>query len=168
MPVATRISKEEYLSTSYRPDCDFVDGEVVERNVGEFDHGRLQGLTFSYLLSREKLWGLRVVLEQRVQVKPERFRIPDVCVVLAGKPIQQVFTDPPFLCIEVLSPADRMSRVQERIDDYLSMGVPHVWVIDPESRRGYHYTSEGMREAKDGVLRTAEPPIEVPIAELFD
>jgi hypothetical protein len=41
-----RIPVEEYLATSYRPDCDYVDGEIEERNVGEFDHSFLQGLLF--------------------------------------------------------------------------------------------------------------------------
>jgi Uma2 family endonuclease len=58
-------------------------------------------------------------------------------------------------------------RPQEKIEDSLKMGVPHVWVIDPR-RRGYHYTADGMREAKDGILRTSEPELTVPLAALFD
>jgi hypothetical protein len=38
-----RIAVEEYLATSYRPDCDYVDGAIEERNVGEFDHSFLRG-----------------------------------------------------------------------------------------------------------------------------
>ncbi len=49
--------------------------------------------------------------EQRVQVSPTRFRIPDVCVVL-GKPDRQIFRTPPFLCIEILSQDDRMTRMK--------------------------------------------------------
>ena len=37
-----QISLEEYLQTSYHPDCDYVDGEVQERNWGEFDHATVQ------------------------------------------------------------------------------------------------------------------------------
>jgi hypothetical protein len=36
------ISVSEYLSSSYRPDCDYVDGLILKRDVGEFDHGTLQ------------------------------------------------------------------------------------------------------------------------------
>ena len=36
------IPVSEYLNTSYRPDCDYKDGEVLERNVGEKPHGLLQ------------------------------------------------------------------------------------------------------------------------------
>ena len=44
MATSALISVAEYLSTSYRPDCDYVDGEVQERNLGEYDHGKPQGI----------------------------------------------------------------------------------------------------------------------------
>jgi Uma2 family endonuclease len=168
MSATTQVSVSEYLSTTYRPDCDYVDGEIVERNVGEKKHSRLQQLLGLFLGNREKTWNVRVYQEQRVQVSGTRFRIPDVCVTLADAPDEQIFTHPPFLCIEVLSKDDTVARMLDRIHDYLTMGVPHVWILDPESRRGYHYTSDGMREAKDGILRVPRSPIEVPIADLFD
>ena len=93
--------------------------------------------------------------------------MPDICVLAGGKPTEQIFTRPPLLCIEILSPEDTMSRMQERISDYLTFGVSHVWVLDPRTRRAYDYTSTGMREAKDGVLRTEDPQIDVPLAEIF-
>ncbi len=167
METRTLISVQEYLSTAYSPDCDYVDGEVQERNLGEFDHSRLQKKLILYFGNREKQWGIEVVPEQRVQVGPTRFRIPDVCVVL-GVPDGQVFRKPPFLCVEVLSPDDRMSRIRERVDDYLKMGVPHVWVLDPKSHAAYQITpAEGWREVKDGILRTQNPTFEVPLVEIF-
>jgi len=167
MESRTLISVDEYLRTSYSPDCDYVDGEVLERNLGEWDHASVQMKLLLYLGSRQQQWGIRVVPEMRVQVSRTRFRIPDVCVVL-GDPGEQILTKPPFLCIEVLSPEDRMSRVRERVDDYLAMGVPHVWVVDPNSKSAYAITSAtGWREVKDGVLRSTEPALEVPLAEIF-
>ena len=108
------------------------------------------------------------MVEQRVQVAGARFRIPDVCALEPGAPFEEIVTHPPHLCAEILSKDDSMTQMQERIDDYLRMGVPNVWVIDPRTRRGYHYTSSGMREAKDGVLRTAGSNAAVPLSELFD
>jgi hypothetical protein len=82
MPV---VPLSQYLATSYRPDCEYLDGELLERNVGEWDHGRLQVLVSRYLCNREKQWDILVVLAQRVQVTPTRFRVPDISV-LAGAP----------------------------------------------------------------------------------
>ena len=168
MPTGTLISVEEYLATAYSPDCDYVDDHVEERNLGERDHSNLQMIVSAYLFARRKQWGIQVYPEQRVQVKPNRFRVPDICVVL-GATEEQVLTKPPFLCIEIVSPEDRMSRVYERIDDYVAMGVPHVWLIDPRTRRAFIATgTEGLREIKNGVLRTENPALEVPLSELFE
>src|ERR1700682_1260705 len=102
MPTGELISVSEYLSTTYRPDCDYVDGVVLERNFGEYDHARLQGEVLAYFHARRKKWGLRAAPEQRVQVSLTRFRVPDVCVVV-GEPAEQIFRTPPFICIEILS-----------------------------------------------------------------
>ena len=111
-------------------------------------------------------------LEQRVQIGPTRFRVPDICVVAGPEPDEQILTSPPFLCIEILSPEDRMSRMQEKIDNYLRFGVPYVWIIGPSTRRACVHTSQAMVEAKDGILRTPKGgnavEIIVPLAELFD
>jgi Uma2 family endonuclease len=167
MESRTLISVEEYLRTSYRPDCDYVDGEVVERNLGEHDHSSLQKKLILFLGIRERQWNIEVLPEQRVQVGATRFRVPDVCAVL-GRTEEKILTKPPFLCIEILSPEDRLNRVKQRVDDYLAMGVPYVWVLDPATRCAFAVTPElGWREVKDGVLRTENPALEVPLEEIF-
>ena len=88
--------------------------------------------------------------------------------VEGSRPQGHILTLPPLLVIEVLSRDDRAEDIQERIDDYLGCGVRFVWVVNPRTRRGWVYTAEGSREAKGGVLRTADPLIEVPLAELSD
>jgi Uma2 family endonuclease len=165
MSTAVTIPVSEYLETSYRPDCEYIDGELLERNVGEWDHSRLQMLLSYYLCSREKEWGILVVPEQRVQVKATRFRVQDISVVMRP-PDGGIIKEPPFLCIEILSPRDRMQEMQERIDDYIAFGVKYVWLIHPKTRRAFVYTAEGVREVKDGVLRTDNPEIRVPLMEL--
>ena len=167
MESRTLIPVDEYLATVYRPDCDYVDGEILERNLGELDHNRIQKKLLLYFAGREAQWGVEAIQEQRVQVGSTRFRIPDVAVVL-GRADEQILTRPPHLCIEILSPEDRMSRMEERVSDYLAMGVPHVWVLNPRTKAAFTITpAEGWREVKDGVLRTANPAWEVPLAEIF-
>ncbi|MGA3187124.1 MAG: Uma2 family endonuclease [Bryobacteraceae bacterium] len=167
MTTRTLIPVEEYLTTVYRPDCDYVDGKVLERNLGERDHSYIQVALAAFFFARRKTWNLEVFTEQRVQVRQNRFRIPDVCVVLGGTK-EKIFTAPPFLCVEILSPEDRMSRVQDRIDDYFAMGVPNVWVVDPARRCAYHATAAGDLHRVTGVLRTGDPALEVPLDEIFE
>ena len=144
---ATVVPLGEYLATGYRPDCEYLDGQLLERNVGEWDHSRLQMLLSRYLSNRESQWGIIVVPEQRVQVKATRFRVPDISVITGPPPAGPVLTEPPFLCIEILSRSDRMEEMQERIDDYLSFGVRYVWLIHPRRRRAFVYTPDKTVEA---------------------
>jgi Uma2 family endonuclease len=163
----TLVPVEEYLSTVYQPDCDYVDGEVLERNMAEGDHAWLQSAAISYFFVRRNEWNITVLTEMRVQVAPTRFRIPDLCVVL-GKEYEQILTKPPFLCIEILSPEDRWSRVEARIKDFIAMGVPCIWVLDPQNKTAFIETpAEGLREVKDGILRTENPRFELPLSQLF-
>src|ERR1019366_7939929 len=109
MELQTLITVGEYLSASYRPDREYLDGMVVERNVGERDHSRVQTDLSTYLNVRAEHWGIRVFVEQRVQVRPTRFRVPDICVVAGPEPEEQILTSPPLACIEILSKDDRWS-----------------------------------------------------------
>ncbi len=119
------------------------------------------------MLNGQAQEGAEVLTEVRVQVKPSRFRVPDICVAVDNSD-DPILTKPPFLCIEILSPEDRMSRIEVRIQDYLEMGVPYVWVLDPQTKQAYVATAaEGLREVKSGVLTTANPAFEVPLAEVF-
>jgi Uma2 family endonuclease len=163
----TLIPVEEYLQTDYSPDCDYVDGMLVERNVGQLDHSELQTALCALLYSRRKKLGIRVLAEQRLRTSPTRFRVPDICVVAGERPDEQVLSKPPLLCIEILSEDDRMSHMLEKIDDFLRFGVRYVWVIDPRSRQAYVHTAEGSREVRDGILRTESPEIVVSLPEIF-
>jgi Uma2 family endonuclease len=166
MERSTLVPVEEYLTTTYRPDREYVDGTLVERNVGERVHSEVQMALSAYLFNRREELSIHVFPEQRVQVKATRFRVPDVCVVAGQKPSEQILTSPPFLCVEILSKDDRMSEMQERIDDYLTFGVRYVWILDPRTKRAYVHTLAGSHEVKE-TLRTESPEITVPLAELF-
>jgi len=168
MGLATLIPIEKYLRTSYSPDREYIDGEIVERNLGEKTHGTVQSNLILYLGSRRKELGIREYPEQRVQVSRTRFRVPDVIVVKIHVPNEEIFTSPPHLCIEILSKDDTMVAMQERIDDYLNFGVPYIWIISPKIRKGYVVTRAGMVESKSGILETDNPKIAVPLDLLFE
>ncbi len=168
MSSATLVSVQEYLAASFDPDRDYVDGEIQERNLGEQPHSRTQMSLGAFLFNREAQWGIRVLSEQRVQVSPTRFRVPDLCVLPASAPRDPIVRQAPFLCIEILSPEDRVLRLNERLSDYFQMGVRYVWVIDPLTKQAFCYTPGEMHEVLNGILRTKDPDIAVPIEEVFE
>lgn len=166
MATATFVSIDQYLHTTYRPDCDYVDGVIEERNLGTQPHGQLELAFLLLLYQLEGVHGIKVILETRVQTGFTRFRIPDVCVVL-GESNETILRTAPFLCIEVLSPEDRFSRVETRLEEYFQIGVKFVWVVDPISHEAWIYSPSGKRTVEDGVLRTSQPDLEIQLTELF-
>jgi Uma2 family endonuclease len=165
MPGTTLVSIEEYLSSSYEPDCDYVDGVIEERNLGEYDHGNLQTTISAYLKYRARSWNVRVIVELRIRVSATRVRVPDICVILRDWEIEQVPSKPPLVCIEVLSPEDRWPRVEKRIQDFLAMGVERVWVFDPKNGEVFEYTKSGRRKVLEDLLEA--PPVSIRISELM-
>jgi len=166
-PQPVRISEEEYLKTVYRPDCDYVDGEVLERNLGEKEHSVLQRTLIFLFLSNQKTWNVEVFPELRVRVRPGQYRIPDVTVVPRTVQGDRILRVPALLFIEILSPEDRMNRIRERVDVYFALGTEHVWIVDPELRKGYVCSRTGFQEPDGGVLAIPGTPIRVVLSELF-
>lgn len=161
------VTVAEYLRTVYEPDCDYVDGRVEERNVGEYDHGLVQTVLAYLFMSNRNEWGVQVVTDVRAQVKGTRFRVPDVSVLRAGAPKEQILTHPPLIAIEILSPEDRLSRFQARINDYLAFGVEHIWIVDPESRTAYTADAGGLHVVQSRELTVPGTPIRVVLSEMF-
>jgi hypothetical protein len=69
-PMATHaaIPLSEYLATSYRPDRDYVDGELQERDLGEREHALLQLILGSIFRNNRHVWNITAMTELRVQV----------------------------------------------------------------------------------------------------
>jgi Uma2 family endonuclease len=161
------VPVEVYLTTSYSPDCDYVDGEVQERNVGETSHSSAKKFFITFFAINEKKWGVRVFPEDRIQISATRYRVADLCAVRRETPLEQIIRTPPLLCVEVLSPEDRVSRTQEKVDDYIQMGVQAVWVIDPRRRRVWVAENTVTMQRVEDVLTLKGTDIRVPVADIF-
>jgi len=168
-PVSDRfVPLEEYLSTSYEPDCEYDDGVVVERNLGEIEHSFLQSLLATLFTNHMDEWGVYGLTEQRVQLGPRRFVVPDVCAVQVSAPWEKILHHPPLIAIEILSPEDTLRNAEKKAFEYLGVGVAHVWVIDPYARVAYRATAEGLELQTGGELTVPGAPIMVRTAELFE
>ncbi len=165
-PVPAMMSLEHYLRSIFHPDCDFVDGRIEERNVGEYEHSIVQKMLMRWFGDREREWGVICIPECRLQVATTRCRVPDVMVLRRGK-YSGVIQETPLICMEVLSPEDTWARMRERLDDYLRMGVEHVWCFEPEAREVRRYTADGFVKVREPELTVAGTAIRVSIAEVF-
>jgi Uma2 family endonuclease len=160
----TLVSLEEYLNTDYSPDREYVAGQLLERNVGERPHSRVQSNFNHFLQNRNP--NIYVWPEVRVRTSPTRIRIPDICVTL-DDPGTDIFETPPFLCIEVLSPGDDISRTIEKLEEYAAMGVAHLWLVDTRLRKAFTYSNRCLQEVTTGELRAGKD-IFIPLGEVFD
>jgi len=160
MSVGALVSLEEYLSTSYDPDLEYVDGVLVERNVGDWLHSLIQR-NLIVALSR-KYPRLYAVPELRSQTRATRYRLPDVCVLLAA-------LDAAFLVVEILSDDDRMTKMMEKLEEYHRKGVPNIWLIDPRLRTMSTYSGGDLQEVRGDILATAtgETQLELTREEIF-
>jgi len=166
MATTTLVSVEEYLATDYEPDADYVDGEIEERTLPKKKHSRIQVALAAKWAGRPDV---AVYTELRVQITPTLFRVPDVLLIERSRDTdEEIVTRPPWLCIEIRSDEDRISRVLERIEDYFAMGVPHCWILDPYERVAY-ICRPGARFdlVREGSLKIENPPIELRLAEIF-
>ena len=161
------ISVEEYLHTSYHPDCDFVDVELEERHISEYPHGKLQGKLFAWFHRHEVEWAIDPVTEQRMYISSSRYRVCDVALLRANTPREDVTVTPPLLCIEIMSPEDRISRVQKVLEDYALMGVAQSWLIDPVRREAFVYDAKGLRTVEEDRLDLPGTPIYLILFDLF-
>ena len=96
-----------------------------------------------------------------------RFRIPDLCVLLASDPRDPIVRQAPFLCVEILSPEDRPGTMPEKCEAYHAWGVPFCWVIDPEKQTAWQYPSGGEPEHLDRNATLTAGDLHISLAELF-
>jgi Uma2 family endonuclease len=164
MATISQIPLSGYLAASYRPDREYVDGKVRERNVGKWEHARVQALLAAWFGNLEKEWKISGCIAQRVRVSDNRVRVPDLVVVTAG-PQPDVLTDPPLLVIEILSPDDSYSDTQERAQDYRAMGVGTVWIVDPKTGTGRMCSGAEWVEASR--LEVRGTPLYVNLHDVF-
>jgi Uma2 family endonuclease len=106
---------------------------------------------------------------------PDTVRAPDIAFVTAARlsePVPQgYFSGPPDLAVEVVSPHDRVSEVEEKVQDWLDAGCREVWVVSPRFRRITVYRSPtDIRVLTAGdVLESAEllPGFSCRVGEVF-
>jgi Uma2 family endonuclease len=161
------VSVEEYMHSTYEPDAEFVEGRIITRPMPKVPHSEMQSFLDRTLYQIGHPLGYRVWPELRVRTEsdPPHYRVPDICMT-KGKPqaSDDVAIEPPFLCIEILSPDDSAVELRAKVHEYLSFGVQFVWVIEPVTRTGEIHTSSGIERVDNGRFHAGE--IEVDLSGL--
>lgn len=77
---------------------------------------------------------------------PDTVRAPDLAFVSRGRIPEsgvpkKFWSGAPDLAVEVLSPGDTYSEVEEKVEDWLGAGTRAVWVVNPKRRSVSVYRS---------------------------
>jgi Uma2 family endonuclease len=162
----TLVSVEEYLRTSYKPACEYIDGALRQKPMPTYMHSKIQGRVVSLIEGCGK--GFESLPELTVRIREDKYLVPDVVVDRIERRQQPYPTKPVYLCIEIMSPDDRFSEVATKCEEYHAWGVPFCWIVDPEKRASWQYAA-GERPHEipaGGELTTGE--ITVSLTELFE
>ena len=159
------ITIEEYLNGPVPdPDIEFVDGELRERPMVMSIHGRLQTIIGAWFERHAEEWGVLSAVEVRTRVVADRVRLPDIVVDAAGA-WPETLVDPPLIVLEILSPSESFSDLAEKVRDYRNMGVPNIWIIDPQTRSGWVGAPAGLMEIARFAVEGTE--IYLDLADVF-
>jgi Uma2 family endonuclease len=168
MAVAELVSAEQYLHSSFEHDAEFVEGRLVQRPTPAWEHASMQGFLVRELWAICRSLGFFAVPEQRVQTRPDRFRVPDVCVLTnnpEGEPGRRIVTRPAYLCVEILSPEDTAVDTMDKVREYQHFGVGWVWMIDPVSLTGQVHSRNGIVSVEDRIFSTDRFSVDISKAE---
>ena len=140
----TQITAEQYLRMTFEHDAKFVHGEIVERAMPDYMHGRTQGLLALLLERLGRSHGLLGCAGLRMKIASDVYRVADVAV-FTERPRDPFPDTPPLIAIEILSKDDRHSELMQKLEEYLAWGVTNIWVVDPITKRFSAYTHLGLQ-----------------------
>jgi len=138
---------------------EYVDGVLVERGESTIAHALMQIVLSCHLEAYREQFQFEPLPGVRAQiVEGARYRIPDV--MLCPLPVPAgIMTSVPWAVIEILSPEDRFSDLVARFQDYKSIGVRHMVLLDPGDLVAYRFE-------KGALAQTQFTSLELPTGDL--
>jgi Uma2 family endonuclease len=134
---------EDLLAMPDRKSYELVDGHLVKRNVSVLSSwvGRQLHRSIGNFVDEKKLgWSWPADLGYVCfPDAPAKVRKPDVSFIRKERLPEGLRSEgylyiPPDLAVEVLCPNDLAYAVAQKVGEYVEVGVPLIWVINPEIR----------------------------------
>ncbi|MBA4180346.1 MAG: hypothetical protein C0506_07150 [Anaerolinea sp.] len=163
-----RMTEEEYLALpDEKPGLEYIDGMVIQKPMGDEEHGVLAGEFIIRLGAFRAQFGGRVGPEIRARFPGANYRLPDVSYYARGKPFGRQL--PPTLAVEIRSEGQTRSELRAKCRFFRANGVDECWLVDPRLRTVEQFSSEGefILGADQTLVSTALPGFELALGELF-
>lgn len=155
-----------------------VDGEIITVPPDKLPHPRVVHkltITFSAQLDPERVEIFESSFGLVIRREPLTCRTPDLPLFKRESmvEIEGYFYSPPELLIEVLSPEDRRRTLDRKLEDYMSIGVPEVWLVSPEAATVEVLQLEDGKLVRKGIYAEGElrplhfPEVCIDIAKIW-
>lgn len=170
---APLISVADYVARfvegGEKPACEYLDGELMPKSMGTKSHSQVQ-MNVGYQI-RNRYPTLNPLTELTTRLREGRFCIPDLSVEELSKPIQGRYpgpNNPVLLCVEILSPPDRLGKLFGKCEEYHKWGVPYCWVFDPERKVAWEYFRDDIEPRKLDGSTISAGPIALALSDVFE
>jgi Uma2 family endonuclease len=179
-PETKLITGQELLEMGDVGPCELIDGRIVPMSPVGGKHGFVEfklGRKLGQFVDERKL-GWIVGGETGIYIRrnPDRIRGVDIAFIskqrLSSQPSEGFLEVVPELIVEVVSPYDTWEEMRRKLEDYFSIGVERVWIVEPENRAVLIYCSiTEMQRLGDKDTLTGEGALEgftLPVVSLFE
>lgn len=160
--------------------CELVKGVIHRTPLTGFEHGVLSGTIGSLLEEHINIHCLGAVCSAgtgfKISQNPDTVRAPDAAFVrqesIDAQGIPQSYWDgAPDLAVEVISPSDTYTEVEEKVDEWLIASCAMVWVINPrrETVEVYRSPEDITVLQKDDILDGGDviEGFQCPVKDIF-
>src|SRR5215471_4062435 len=120
------VSEQEYLSTTYKPGCDYIDGVLRPKPMATRKHGKTQIRIGQLFLGFPDF---EADSELTVKLRTGKYFVPDLAVQRRDQIQDSYPGQPVHLCIEIMSPEDRFPEVVAKCAEYHEWGVETTWIL---------------------------------------
>jgi Uma2 family endonuclease len=182
MAIKQLVTAEELWEMPEKPGVryELVRGEVIEVPAASALHGLIALLVYKLLDAVASTHDLGVAFADGVgyllRRRPDVLRVPDASFIswerMPGDEVPEAFWPiAPDLAVEVVSPHDRATDIEEKVEEYLAAGTVLVWVLWPRRRTVDVHTPDGglRRLGPEEYLDGGDvlPEFRVRVADLF-
>ncbi len=174
------MTAEELLKLGECWPCELIAGEFVASSPAGGAHGRLASRINRIVGDFVEKHALGETFGAEtgfiLSHNPDTVRAPDFAFIAAERlsligDFDEFVPIAPDLAVEVVSPHDRWTKIEEKVQDYLRAGTRLVWVLNPKTKtiHVYHGLESVVVLMSKGQLAGGEvlPGFSVAVAQLF-
>lgn len=148
--------------------AELIDGREIQKPLPKKLHAFVQ--RFLLLALTRDLPGSYLALPELNVVCGEDRLVPDLTVASRRAQYRDGdLVEPPCFAIEIVSPGQTIAQLFDRAGRLCLAGTPLCWIIWPERRKAWQYSSEDLTEAKE-ILTAALPEgasVSIRLAEMW-